>query len=183
MFTANQLGILAVLVTRPDSEYHMSELGRILGKPAGVFQKGLNSLQRQGYVLSRMRGNQRLFSINREHPLFNEISSIVQKTGGVEAMLRSLVARIPGVETALIYGSYTQNRMRPDSDIDLLVVCKSGTAEDDLVKKLDAVEHRLQREVNYKSYSVRQFRSQRTAHDPFLDTVLGGKYILLKGQV
>ena len=103
MFTDNQLQVLTVLISQPEKEYYMSELGEALGKHPGVFQRGINSLERQGYVASRKRGNQRLFKINVEYPLFSELKNIVQKTSGVEALLRTLVSRISEITIALIY--------------------------------------------------------------------------------
>jgi len=182
MFTANQLQVLAALVNRPDTEFFMSELGDVLGKRPGVFQRGINALERQGFVVSRKRGNQRLFRINDRHPLFDEVKGIVQKTSGVEGLLRSLVDGIADISIALIYGSYAKDRMRPDSDIDLLVVADTPRAEDILLKKVPALERKVQREVNYKLYRAEEFRKRRPA-DPFLGEVLRGKYILLKGTL
>lgn len=182
MFTSNQLQLLAALITHPEAEFFMSELGEILGKRPGVFQRGINALERQGYVTSRKRGNQRLFKIHGQHPLFEEIKGIVQKTSGVEGLLRTLVAGIPDVSVALIYGSYAKDRMRPDSDIDLLVVCGTRRSEDSLLKEIPILERKLQREINYKFYLAEEFQKRRPV-DPFLGEVLGGRHILLKGTV
>jgi len=183
MFTDNQLQVLTVLISQPEKEYYMSELGEALGKHPGVFQRGINSLERQGYVASRKRGNQRLFKINVEYPLFSELKNIVQKTSGVEALLRTLVSRISEITIALIYGSYPKNRIRSDSDIDLLIVSEGNKSEDLLLKRLSSVERKIQREINYKFYLANEFRKQLRSHDPFLEEVLGDKYILLKGTV
>ena len=182
MFTGNQLQILAALVSHPEAEFFMSELGEVLGKRPGVFQRGINALERQGYVTSRKRGNQRLFKINGHHPLSEEIKSIVQKTAGVEGLLRTLVEGIHDVRLALIYGSYAKDSMRSDSDIDLLVVCGAHRSEDILLEKIPPLERKLQREINYKFYLTDEFRKRR-ADDPFLGEVLGGRHILLKGTV
>ena len=183
MFTDNQFRILAALTSHKDREYYMSELGEVLGKHPGVFQRGLNSLESQGYVTSRKYGNQRLFRINVNHPLFNEIRSIASKTQGIEGLLKSAIDKLSGIVVALIYGSYAKNKMRADSDIDLLVVCKSRDSEDRLVSKLSAIERRVQRDVNCKVYLVREFRRKQRSRDPFLEEVLRGKYILLKGSL
>lgn len=182
MFTGNQLKILATLINQPETEFFMSELGQVLGKPPGVFQRGINALERQAYVTSRRRGNQRLFKINADHPLFGEVKGIVQKTAGVEGLLRQLVEDIQDVRVALIYGSYAKEMMRPDSDIDLLVVGTSRRAEDALLKKLSVLERNLQREINYKFYLADEFGRRRHG-DPFLAEVLNGRHILLKGTV
>jgi predicted nucleotidyltransferase len=177
MFTAHQSRILAVLSENPRREYYLHELGRLLDKKPGVFQRGLNSLQEQGWVVSRKQGNLRLFKINDHHPLYKEIASVVRKTFGVEAELKKAVDDIKGIKSAFIFGSYARGGMRPDSDVDLLVIADDPATED----KLSSVEKMLGREVNYKINEDRDFQLRRESKDPFLAEILERKYIVLKG--
>ena len=183
MFTDNQTLILAILAEDPAKELHLQELGRLLGKKPGVFQRGLNSLEEQGWVISRRQGNLRLFRINDRHPLFEEVRSVARKTAGIEAQLKKVVCGLPSVTLAFIYGSYAADTMRPDSDVDLLVVARGSDVEDDLVAGLASLEKTLGREVNYKFYTERVFKDRRRAKDPFLKEVLSAKHILLKGAL
>lgn len=183
MFTPNQLQLLAILAEDPRREYHFHELGRRLGKKPGVFQRGIDSLERQGWLASRRQGNLRLFRINESHPLSAELKAIVRKTAGIEAELKKLVGAIKGIKAAFIYGSYAKGGMRPDSDVDLLIVAESLEAEDELIAGLSRVEERLGREINYKLYREPDFRRRRKAADPFLAEVLSGRRILLKGEL
>ncbi len=183
MFTANQLRILAVLAEHPDREFYLSEVGSLIGKPPGVFQKGINALERDGWVESRRRGNQRLFRVNTQHPLLNEMKALIRKSIGVEALLKTVVDHIPQINTALIYGSYAKDSIRSNSDIDLIVVAKDLKVEDTLVIELARLEKYLQRDVNYKIYDQKDFHQRRKNQDPFLTEVLSGKHIVLKGAV
>lgn len=183
MFTKNQLQILATLISQPDKEFYLSELGTILRKHPGIFQRGINSLEKQGIIVSHKRGNQRLFRINRENAFFGEIKGIVEKTEGAEGFLRKAVADIRGIKTALIYGTYAKDKMRSDSDIDILVVGDNMQAEDILLDRICPIEEKLQREINYKIYSDEEFLKKRKAKDPFIEEILSDKYILLKGKV
>lgn len=183
MFTKYQKQILAVLTNQPEKEYYLSELGGVLGKHPGVFLKGINSLEKQGIILSRKKGNQRLFKINSNNPLFEEIKSIVQKTEGVEGLLQRLVDTIKGISIALIYGSYARGELRFDSDIDMLVVTSNAKAEDILLEEIGDIEQKLQREINYKIYSAKEFTKKRKEKDPFLSEILSEAYILLKGRL
>lgn len=183
MFTDNQIQILAILTNHSSTEYYLSELGAILKKRPGIFQRGINSLEKQGYILSRKRGNQRLFKINIKHPIFPEIKGIAQKTKGVEGLLVEAVKKIKGISSALIYGSYVKGRMRPDSDVDILVVVDDLKAEDALLGKIGIIEDKIQREVNYKIYAEGEFEKKRKNKDPFLDEILSDKYIMLKGGI
>ncbi len=183
MFTDNQIQILAILTSQPTKEYYLSELGGALKKHPGIFQRGLNSLEKHGLVLSRKRGNQRLFRINQANPIFPEIRSIAQKIQGAEGLLEKAVKKIKGINIALIYGSYAKGLMRPDSDIDILVVTVDSEAEDILLKEVGIIERKLQREINYKIYSKNEFNKKVRGKDPFIEEILADKYILLKGKV
>jgi len=178
MFSDNQLQILSILINHPEQEYYLSEIGEILCKKPGIFQRGINSLELQEYITSRKKGNQRLFKINKDHPFFDEIKSIVKKTNGAEPLLYNAIKNISGIHLAHIYGSYAKNKLRADSDIDLLLVATSK-AEDELLNKLPEIEKRLQREVNYKRYSKKEFAEKLEKKDPFLKEILSNKYIPL----
>ena len=183
MFTENQSIILAILSENPQREYYLQELGRMIGKKPGVFQRGLNSLEKQGWIVSRRQGSLRLFRINEQHPLHKEIKSITRKTVGVEAELKRVVNGVEAIKMALIYGSYAKDSMRAASDVDLLVVSDDLKAEDVLVNELSRVEKVLGREINYKLYNVKNFRQRRKNKDPFLMEVLSDQHIVLKGNL
>jgi predicted nucleotidyltransferase len=183
IMSPGQYSILAILGENPRREYHMHELGRIIGKKPGVFQRGINSLEKDGLIISRKQGNLRLFRINENHPLHNEMMALVQKTYGIEALLRDVVMNIPGIRIALIYGSYARNKMRADSDVDLLIVADDEKAEDMLVEGLDGIEKTLQREVNCRIYDMEDFERKRESGDPFLQEVLSDENIALKGSL
>ena len=77
LFTESQLDILRILVEHPDRAVPMSELGRMLGKAPGVFQRGLNALEESGLVASQRRANLRLIRINTASPFYEPIATLV----------------------------------------------------------------------------------------------------------
>ena len=68
----------------------------------------------------------------------------------------------------------------PLSDIDLVVI--GGTDEDGLIAELDRMERRLGREVNFKLFTVRQFRRNVGHKDAFLLEILRDKKIMVIGD-
>jgi len=106
MYSKNQLQILSLLFAHPDEERSMSEIGEILRKKPGVFQRGINALENEGILISRKRGNQRIFRVHSGYPLLNEIRSIVNKTAGVEKLLKDFVHSHDEIHIAFIFGSY-----------------------------------------------------------------------------
>ncbi|MBI4845990.1 MAG: nucleotidyltransferase domain-containing protein [Candidatus Omnitrophica bacterium] len=183
MFTELQSQILAILIENPQKEFYFSQLGQILGRHPGVFQKGLNSLEKEGVISSRRRGNQRLLCVNSSYPFFEEVKSIIKKSYGIEGMLREIVTRIKEIKIALIYGSYPRGKMRVESDVDLLVVLSNLKAEDELMIRLSEAEKKAGREINYKMYSMAEFFRKLAEKDPFLTEILSERIILMKGKI
>ena len=77
MFTDNQVAILRLLAGAPERTFSMSEVGRLLEKAPGVFQRGLNSLEDDGFIMSTREANLRLLRYNTRHPLHEAVASIV----------------------------------------------------------------------------------------------------------
>ena len=180
--TKNQLLLLRLFYTNPEKSFYMQEIGKILGKKPGVFQRTLNALADNGLLKSEFRANARYFQANTQNVLYPEFKKIVAKTSGVETSLRELVEPMKEIKLAILYGSFAKGKEREDSDIDLLVVGSSPAAEDALVKKLPKLEKRLQREINYKLYTEAEYRKRCKMDDPFLKEILSDKKIILKGN-
>ena len=177
----NQLLLLRLLYTNPQKSFYMQEIGKILGKKPGVFQRTLNALAAEGMLISEYRANARYFQANTHYPLYPEIKKIISKTVGVEGSLRELMEKVKEVKAAFIYGSFAKGSERADSDVDLLVI-GSSDAEEKLTKEIPRLEKKMQREINYKLYSVQEFRHKRRKGDPFLEEVLTDKRVVLKGD-
>lgn len=177
----NQQLLLRLFYTNPERSFYMQEIGRILGKKPGVFQRTLNALAEERFLLSEYRGHARFFQANTKHSLYPELKKIIAKTAGIEGTLRELFSQITQVKMALLYGSFAKAKERKDSDIDLLIV-GSPHIEDRLVKEIPKLEKKLQREINYKLYNKAEYREKRAKDDPFLEEVLTDQKIILKGD-
>jgi predicted nucleotidyltransferase len=112
--------------------------------------------------------------------LFNEIKSIIFKTAGVEGSIRAIINDIDGISRAFIYGSFADGKEKKLSDIDLLIAGKF--AEDELIGKIRNLEAKLDREINYVSFTEKEYLKERKKKGSFLNAVLKNKLIVLKGK-
>ncbi len=182
LLSKNRLLLLRLFYTNPERSFYMQEIGRVIGKKPGVFQRTLNLLVEDGVLSSEYRGHARFFRANLQHVFYPELKRIVTKTAGVEGALREMLKRLKDVRLALLYGSFAKGSERGDSDIDLLVVGRPGV-EGALLRATTRLEKALQREINYKLYSVQEYREKRAKGDPFLREVLTDKILVLKGAL
>jgi len=178
--TKNRAELLKLFFTNSDRAFYMQEIGRILGKKPGTFQRTLNNLVLEGTLESEYRANARYFKVNKNYPLFEELKSIVFKTVGVSGSLKGVLERVGNVEFAFIYGSFAKAKEDYMSDIDLITI--GDLDEDRLIGELDKLEEQLQREINYKLYTLKEFRKEVEGRTPFLVEILRDKKVMVIGD-
>ncbi len=78
--TKNRARLLKLFYGNPEQAYYIQEIGRILQTKPGVFQRTLNTMEKQGILTSEYKANARYFKVNKEYPIYKELKSIVSKT-------------------------------------------------------------------------------------------------------
>ena len=176
----NEALLLRLFFTNPGREFYIQEIGRILGKKPGVFQRTLYNLERSGILASQYRANARYFRVNEGHPLFEEIKNIISKTVGVIGSLIKVLRNAGSINFAFIYGSFAKASENPLSDIDLMIV---GSPDESIIlRRLGELEQTLKREINYRVYSSIDFVGDIQRAEPFLLNILADRKILLIGE-
>ena len=172
--------LLAVLFTAGTHKHYVRELERTLGYSAGNIRRELLRLQSDGIIVTEKLGNLVLYSVDKKHPLYEDLRSIVSKTVGLESELKGLLNEFSGIKHAFLYGSFAAGKEDKDSDIDIALVGK--VEEVKFVGKLRKLEEKLKREINYTLYSEKEFEKELRKEGSFLKTVYEGKIIVLKGE-
>lgn len=162
--------ILAALYLFPDVERTASELARKAGVSLPTVLRELDRLTSSGFLTARTSGRNRYVRVNREHPLFPAVATIVQYGYGPLALLPEILRGVAGVEKAFIYGSWAarfDGESGPDpQDIDVIVVGDIDRTE--LFEAAQRATKEIGRETNIRSATRRQWDD---AKDLFLRNV------------
>jgi hypothetical protein len=150
--------LLGYFCTNCDARLYLRQAANLLGEDVGNLSKELSRLEDIGIFKSTMSGKQKYYSLNKQYPLFGELKSVVFKTIGVEGALKEIVTSIPGITKSFVYGSFAREEEQ-------------------------ALESKLQREINYTIYSPQEFARKKKVKGGFLSEVLKTKLIFLKGQL
>ncbi len=173
--------VLALLLLRADTDHYLREVARLAGVPLRAAQRELAKLATIGLVESRRRGHQVFFTVDRGHPLFADLRSLLLKTEGIAVPLRVALSSLGGVEAAVLLGPVTEGTGRAPGALDLLVVGDPDrTALRAVVKTLEAL---VGRTVSYAVMSSAQFAGRRAAKDPSLERALSGQVIPVIGDI
>lgn len=172
--------LLRLYFTNPEKKYYLRELERTLGFPVGNIRRELLKLEKAGLFEKKLQGNLTYYSLNKKHPLFKELKSIVFKTVGVAGGLKGVLEKIKNIEVALIYGSYAMGKEKVNSDIDLLMIGKID--EDRLIEVISKLEKKLQREISYTIYDRKDFNKKKKEKNSFILDVIKRPKIFLIGS-
>jgi predicted nucleotidyltransferase len=172
--------LLALFFTNTSKSYYLRELQRMLGYSAGNIRRELLRFQKDNLFTTQKVGNLLYYRLNTTHPLFKELKSIVFKTVGVQGSIRDVLEKVGNVKFSFIYGSYAKAKETHLSDIDLIVI--GNVDEDTLIKKLDTLEDKFQREINYKLYTFQEFKKVIEEKEPFILEIIRDKKIVLIGN-
>ncbi|HEY4069590.1 MAG TPA: nucleotidyltransferase domain-containing protein [Burkholderiaceae bacterium] len=173
--------VLSTLLLRPDTALHVRELARLTGASPGSLHRELRSLTEFGLLVRQEVGRQVYYRANRDSQVFEELSGLLRKTGGLADVLRAALAPLtPHIALAFVYGSIASGNARASSDVDVMILGDAGFA--DLVRALAPAQTTLAREVNVTPMTSADFARKLAEKDGFAVSVMRGEKIWLMGD-
>ncbi len=90
------------------------------GESTNSIRLELNRFEEAGLLVSSMDKNKKVFRANQQHPLFDDIQSIVKKSMGLDQLIEKVVHKLGNVSRAYITGRIA--RGLDDQEIDFVLV-------------------------------------------------------------
>ena len=175
--------ILQYFFTNPEQESYLREIARKFQEDPSNLSKEMTRLEKEDIFVSSFKGKQKYYKLNKSHPLFNELKSIIFKTIGVKGRLENIVNEVKGIISAFIYGSYAKNTENSASDIDLFIIIdKKKFRENEFFPYIHQLEYQLSREINYTYYSMEEWREKVANNESFIINIIKEPKIILKGK-
>jgi len=179
LFGKSRLAILSLLLPDASNRFYLKQIVKLTRLGVGGTQRELAALAECGILTRTKEGRQVYFQANRQCPVYEELKSLVVKTGGVADVLRERLAPLRRtIRVAFIYGSFAEGKEDAQSDIDVMVVGSASFAK--VSGALGDVQTALRREVNPTVYPEKEFSEKRRT--PFLKSVLSKPRIFLCGD-
>jgi DNA-binding MarR family transcriptional regulator len=72
--------IIVIYAKYPDFKTHVRGLAKLIKEDAGNIQRELKRLEKVGFLVSERQGNTKVYSTNKQFPIFRELQSIVLKS-------------------------------------------------------------------------------------------------------
>lgn len=181
LFTSRvRIDLIAHFVLHPEGRYHVRGLEKILDAQYSAIWRELENLEKAGVIQSEEDSGRRVFRLNPDYPLNDELRGMILKTVGAGDQIRKALDGLDGIHAAFIYGSYADGQADAYSDIDLMIIGETNL--ENLSPAISALEADLGRSVNIITYAHKEWRSKLAAGDPFATDVLQGPKMMLLGS-
>ncbi|MCP4626783.1 MAG: toxin-antitoxin system toxin subunit [bacterium] len=138
---------------------HMREIERQTGHAIGTIQTELTKLLRLDLVSKRNDGNRLYYQANKNHPLYNDIRSLMIKTVGLVNIICSAIGHCSDIRVAFVFGSVARHNVKSKSNIDLMMIAKTGMRK--ATGMWGGMSDQIGREINLHVLSEGEFNKRR----------------------
>lgn len=175
------LDVLALLFLNPEAEFYQREIAQRVGCTTLQVQRALGRITDAGLLIERRTGQRVYYRARREHPVAEELKSLVLKTVGLGDRLRAaLVPFSEGLRIAFVFGSVASGTEGVSSDVDLLCIGNLNAKE--AARVFGPLGREMRREFNPLLFTVSEFQQKHHSDNTFLKRVLDGPKIWLIGD-
>lgn len=151
--------ILALLFLNPGDEFTIAQVAKRTHALLATVHREITRFIDTGIAADRYLGRAHLVRANTTHPLAGPLTELLLLSYGPRTVLEPLVADLPGVKEAYIYGSWAARYVGEPGpaprDIDVLVV--GSTPQSELFRVGEEARQRLGREVNLTRVSPQEW--------------------------
>ena len=150
--------IILLFIYNPGKSYYINEIARIIGTSAGNTQRTLEKLEQGGLLTKAKKGNLMYYQVNTANPIYGDFKNIVDKTIGLDKILKDELKKLGFIQFAFLFGSYVKGDFQSDSDIDLYII--GDIEEKKLHNAAKTIEKKINREINYHFSTAREFKEK-----------------------
>ena len=83
---------------------YLQGLSKELDENTNSIRLELNRLEKAGLLASKTEGRRKLYSVNTSHPLTSDLTSIVRKVSGIDALVERVTANLPSLKQVWVCG-------------------------------------------------------------------------------
>jgi len=175
-----RIELLKLFLLNPEESFYQRQIEQKTTFPIRAIQREVRNLCSIGLLTERISGNRNYYSLNKNHPLRNELKNIILKSSGLVDILSKRLVSNRDIKLAFIYGSYAKDRENLLSDIDLFVIGDMSNRK--LSSLLSKEKQNLNREINFNLYTQEEFLKRIKQNNHFMVSVLKEKKIFIVGS-
>jgi len=151
-----RIKLLLKFFLNQDTTAHLRGLEDEFNESSNAIRIELNRFEKAGLLLSTFSGNKKIFSANTNHPLYNEINSLIKKYIGLDEIVEHIINNLGSLEEVYVTGSFARGI---DSDIIDLIFIGKNLDTKYLLELIEKAEKYIKRKIRYIVFSPEQFNT------------------------
>ena len=142
-----RLKLLLRFFVNQDLSGYLQGLSKELDENSNSVRVELNRLEEAGMLQSELEGRRKLYRVNKNHPLTSDLTSMLRKVTGIDALVERVVARIgQQLEQVWICGKLAQG-LSSDT-LEVLLIGKH-LDQDYIAAMMDKAQKALEKDIFY----------------------------------
>ena len=137
--------LMKFFINRRTTSY-LRDLESEFGESTNAIRIELNRLEQVGLLQSHREGNKKIFRANVEHPLYNDIHSLLLKHTGIDHVIEKVICKLGGLTHAYLVGQFARGKDNPVVD---LVLIGSNIDMEFLYEVIEKAEKYISRRIRY----------------------------------
>lgn len=151
--------LLIRLFFNPQTRSYLRELAKEFNVSTNSVREELNQLKRTHLLKSVKDGRQIYYMANQQHPLYEDLKSMVSKVMGIDKVVDDIITRLGNLEKAYLIDDYAEGK--DTGIIDLLLVGNVNQYHlNDLSRKTERYIKRKIRSLVLSHKEFNEYRSQ-----------------------
>lgn len=175
-----RIKLLQTFLNQPQEIFYVRQLVRETKEEINAVRRELKNMEEAGMVKKENRGNRLYYWLEKDHLLYGDLLSLINKTIGLGGQIISNKNKIGKIKFAVLSGRFIRRQPTKEGGVDLLVVGEINLAK--LAQLVKEEEARADREINYSVMSKEEFDFRKKRRDPFLLGILSDSRTILIGD-
>ena len=141
-----RIKLLKKFFLNSNTRAHLRGLESEFGESSNGIRLELNRFEDAGLLTSLRDGNKKIYQANSDHPLYNDIHSIILKETGIDRVIEKVIHRLGNLLSVYLIGDFAHGK---DSPVIELILVGADIDCEYLTKKVHQAEVLVGRKVSF----------------------------------
>ncbi len=146
-----RLKLLLRFFLNPESSAYLRGLAQEFDESTNAVRVELNRFEEAGLIQSHKEGNKKMYQVNTNFPMFNELQKIAFKHFGIDQIIEQVIEKIGDVEAVYLTGDLARGLDSKVVDVTLIGTDIDNSYLARLVEKAEELIGRKIRTLTYES--------------------------------
>ena len=144
-----RLKLLLRFFLNPESSAYLRGLAQEFDESTNSVRVELNRFEEAGLIRSHKDGNKKMYQVNTNYPMFNELQTIAFKHFGIDQIIEQVIEKLGDVEAVYLTGDLARGL---DSNVVDVTLIGSHIDNSYLARLVEKVEELIGRKIRTLTY-------------------------------